>query len=151
MPSQSTSRPVSPTRLFRRGFTVIELLVTLVIMGVLVSLVISHIQEVKSRAYIDVMLSDLKNYALAEELHFDRFSTYGDTAALRSGVGFALGDRVAIDSASSDASAWYLRLIHGPSGIRCHLQTHATNTDTDNKTDCFNRVGEQVFPVPIWH
>lgn len=54
---------------FRRGFTVLEALITLTLLGIVAAFVIPRFGEVKEQAYIDAMKNDLHNLALAENEH----------------------------------------------------------------------------------
>jgi type IV pilus assembly protein PilA len=60
----------------RRGFTIIELFVVLVVLGILASLMIVHISQLKEHAYLATMQSDLRNLETAEEGYFVEFDTY---------------------------------------------------------------------------
>ena len=65
----------------RRGFTLIELLVTVVILGILASISMRVI-NVKEKAYIAAMKSDLRNLTLAQIAYFDDHFQYAPALAL---------------------------------------------------------------------
>ena len=60
----------------RAGFTIIELFMVMVVLGILAALMIEHISELKQHAYISTMQSDLRNLETAEEGYFVEFDTY---------------------------------------------------------------------------
>jgi prepilin-type N-terminal cleavage/methylation domain-containing protein len=60
----------------RPGYTLIEMLMVLIIVGILAALMVQHIEEVKQHAYIATMQSDLRNLETAEEGYFVEFDMY---------------------------------------------------------------------------
>ncbi|MEO5798460.1 MAG: prepilin-type N-terminal cleavage/methylation domain-containing protein [Gemmatimonadales bacterium] len=61
----------------RRGFTIIELLAVITIIGILVTIAFPKVQATKMRAIKASMISDLRNLVSAQEAFF---STYADYA-----------------------------------------------------------------------
>jgi len=66
----------------RRGFTLIELLIVVVIIGILASIAVSSFRTVKQKSYVSVLKSDLRNLAVAQEMHFESNRQYSDDLAL---------------------------------------------------------------------
>lgn len=54
-------------RATRRGFTLIEVLVVLVVLGILSGIAISRFVRTKESAYVASMKADLRNFALYEQ------------------------------------------------------------------------------------
>ncbi len=54
----------------QQGFTLLELLVVVAIVGILAAIGIPQYSEYKKRAFDSVALADLRNAALAEEAYF---------------------------------------------------------------------------------
>jgi prepilin-type N-terminal cleavage/methylation domain-containing protein len=60
----------------RKGFTLIELLLVVVIIGIIAALVLPKFGDVKSKAYVAAMKSDLRNLATAQEIEFEENGSY---------------------------------------------------------------------------
>ena len=70
-----------------RGFTLLELIVVVAVLGILVSIAIQQFQLHRARAVDASMRSDLKNAALAMESYYGEFLSYptSETAILMVG------------------------------------------------------------------
>src|SRR5436309_3175490 len=60
----------------RRGFTLLELLIVVVIIGILAAIAIPKFANTKEKAYLGTMKSDLRNLATAEEAFFYDSASY---------------------------------------------------------------------------
>jgi prepilin-type N-terminal cleavage/methylation domain-containing protein len=60
----------------RRGFTLIEVLIVVVIIGILAAIAIPKFSNTKSKAYAAAMKSDLRNLMTAETMYFNDSSKY---------------------------------------------------------------------------
>jgi len=74
----------------RCGFTIIELLAVMVIIGVLAAVAITRFGDSKRRAFIAAMKSDLHNIALIAETKFATENTYATMTAPRGSAGVTL-------------------------------------------------------------
>ena len=66
----------------RRAFTLIELLIVVVIIGILAAIAIPKFANTKQKAYIAAMKADLRNLVTAEESFFadsTKYTTYDTT------------------------------------------------------------------------
>jgi prepilin-type N-terminal cleavage/methylation domain-containing protein len=107
----------------RYGFTLIEMLIVVVIVGLLTAIAIPRIQTVRGRAFVATMKSDLRNFAVAEESYFYDFRNYaGDMATLRArGHGTSPGVSVLINEATP--MGWSATVSHVSTAVRCYLFT----------------------------
>jgi prepilin-type N-terminal cleavage/methylation domain-containing protein len=62
-----------------KGFTLIELLIVVVIIGILATIAIPKFQNVKEKAYIASMQSDLRILVTVQEAYFSDWVTYANT------------------------------------------------------------------------
>jgi type II secretion system protein G len=74
---------------FHRGFTLIELMIVIVILGILMGTILPRITGAQSRARDTARTADLNSISQAMELYYDDFGTYpgtvGDAVCLKSG------------------------------------------------------------------
>jgi prepilin-type N-terminal cleavage/methylation domain-containing protein len=85
MPDQSKVRARR-----RYGFTIIELLAVMVIIGVLAGVAIIKFGDSKRRAFIAAMKSDLHNIAMIAETKFASENTYATMTAPQGSAGVTL-------------------------------------------------------------
>jgi len=62
-----------------KGFTLIELLIVVVIIGILATIAIPKYQNIREKAWLAGMKSDLKNLVTAQEAYFADHVTYATT------------------------------------------------------------------------
>ena len=102
----------------RRGFTFIELLVVMVLLGALSSMAVPRFHEFKQRGFIATMQSDLGNLRIAQESYWSEHQRYAtDTAALD----LRVTSHVAITITSQEVGGGYTAVaIHsGVPGLQC--------------------------------
>jgi type IV pilus assembly protein PilA len=78
---------------FRGGFTLVELLVVVVVIGVLAAMAIPRFQTTKGKANFAALRSDLHNLGVTEESYFadhQRYSTSLDSLGARFSPGVVL-------------------------------------------------------------
>ena len=90
-----------------RGFTLLELLVVLSIVGVLTATAIPAYRDYKARSFDFRALSDLRSLTMAEEAHFIDQETYlscSNTSCLELPGLSAISDGVEISATGNDES-----------------------------------------------
>ncbi|HYK82407.1 MAG TPA: prepilin-type N-terminal cleavage/methylation domain-containing protein [Gemmatimonadales bacterium] len=84
----------------RHGFTLLELLVVVVIIGLLAAIAIPKFANSKDKAYMAQMKSDLRNLATAEEAFFYDSATYTLNFAQMNNYAASVGVTVVIREAT---------------------------------------------------
>ena len=115
----------------RRGFTLIELLIVVVIIGILASIAVSSFRNVKQKSYLAVLKSDLRNLAVAQEMHFEANRSYTDNIALlrynpTKGVNFSL---------TATATGWEAIATHNGANPRVCSMFYGDVTPTGPATN----------------
>ena len=78
-----------------RGFTLVELLIVIIIIGVLAAIAVPSITGARERAYVSEMQSDLRNGVNYQILHAaDHASGHFGTTAEIEALGYTVSDRV---------------------------------------------------------
>ncbi len=97
------------------GFSLLELLVVVAILGILVAAALPRFAEFRAAAYDSRSQQDLRNLAAAEELYRATSPTYADDTALLTGFAASEGVEVALESA--DETGFVATATH-PAGSR---------------------------------
>ena len=98
-----------------RGFSLLELLVVVAILGILIAAALPRFAEFRAAAYDSRSQQDLRNLAAAEELHRATSPAYTtDTAVLK---GFAASEGVDVAVESADETGFIATATH-PAGSR---------------------------------
>jgi prepilin-type N-terminal cleavage/methylation domain-containing protein len=100
-----------------KGFTMIELLVVVAIIGLLVAIAIPQFILYRSRSFDQQMKSDLKNAATAMESYFAEYKVYPNSVSKITAVGFRQTDGVTLSIAVPTPSSFTLTASH-PSGTQ---------------------------------
>ena len=102
----------------RSGFSLIELFVVLVVIGILVGLSIPRMHQFKHQFYITTMISDLRNLAATEEGYWSTADSYSsDFSALR----FNLTPGVWITFVQADSLGWSASATHDGDTSSCAI------------------------------
>ena len=92
----------------KQGFTLTELLIVIVILGILAALAIPKVSNMTYRSYFAAMEADLKNLASQQEIYYA--SEYSYTAE-KSDLAFISSREVSI-SVNADSEGWSATATH---------------------------------------
>lgn len=74
----------------RKGFTIIELLIVVVILGLLASIAIPKLAATKDKTKMASVRSDLRNTMTAQEAYFADYNTFGNLSQLQAASNYNL-------------------------------------------------------------
>lgn len=117
----------------RSGFTLAELLVVVVIIGILAAIAVPKFSSSKEKAYIASMKTDLRNLASVEEAFFADSARYSDDAAV---LRFRPSTGVSVPTITVGAGFWSAEVTHTLiSGRTCGIAINTTNTVVASASD----------------
>jgi len=106
----------------REGFTLIELIIVVVVIGVLAGIVIAKFVTAKEKAYVAEMKSDLRNFVLYEVIYED-----DNAGAYFSGDGTAQGFKPTPDvtvnatALAGPPPTWQATAVHAKTSTTCSI------------------------------
>jgi general secretion pathway protein G len=109
----------------RRGFTLIELMVVTLVIGILVTLAIPRLSGTKDKAKLASVRTDLRNAMTAEEAYFSTSSSYGSMADLQAASNYSLSS--GNTGTVTPAPNGYIAIINNPT-ISAGLSTCAVQS-----------------------
>jgi prepilin-type N-terminal cleavage/methylation domain-containing protein len=104
-----------------RGFTLIEMLIVLVVMGILVVVLVPRWQSARSKAMVATMKSDLHNLAMAEEAYFFDHAMYTTSVPMLTAFSSSRGVTVTINETTM--GGWSATAVHSGTSRQCFLYT----------------------------
>ena len=124
----------------RKGFSLIELLIVVVIIGILAAVAIPKFSNTKEKAYVASMKSDLKNLVSTQESYFADHSAYAPKAEIiKEPYKFVTSTGTTIDDVKGDATGWSAKVTNASAKQTCTV-FGGTGTNTDLKNDATNDV-----------
>ena len=122
------------TKKSESGFTLIELMIVIAIIGILAAIAIPQFAAYRKRSYNSAAESDLRNAATAQEAYFVDFSTYGNSLTKIYGATYGLytSDKVTLTVASGSNTNGYTMTSYHTSGSRTYTLSGPGGSITHN-------------------
>jgi len=95
-----------------QGFTLIELMVVIAIIGILAAIAIPQFNVYRVRGYNALAVSDVKNASIAQEAYYVDHRTYTSEVAMLTTFGFRQTQGVAVQIPSKDDSSYTITANH---------------------------------------
>ena len=102
-----------------RGFTLAELMVVVVVIGVLALIAIPKFASNKEKSFVAQMKSDLRNLATAEEAYFYDSTSY--TSNLAALTNFTSSQSVTLTIPEATGKGWSAEAAHNVSTKKCYI------------------------------
>lgn len=122
----------------RRAFTLVELLIVIVIIGILAAVSIPKFSHTKDVAYTGQLKSDLRNLVTAEESYFNQNGVYAsDPAALV--PAFSPSPGVTLTIVQASGSGWSATAVNTHASVTCAVffgVTAVAPATTDGQVAC---------------
>jgi type IV pilus assembly protein PilA len=111
-------------RPFRKGFTLIELIVVILVLGILSAIAIAKFVSVKERAYLASMKADLRNFALYEQNYLmDNQGSYFSGNGAAEGFTPTVGVTVTATVDPGPPPSWHATATHTKTARICTIVT----------------------------
>jgi type IV pilus assembly protein PilA len=94
------------------GFTLIELMIVIAIIGILAAIAIPNFVSYRQRAYNSSTLADLKNAMTTQEAYFVDHATYTTSMALLTAAGYSASKDVTVTITSASQTAYTMTATH---------------------------------------
>jgi prepilin-type N-terminal cleavage/methylation domain-containing protein len=140
----------APKRLSQRGFTLIEVLVVLVVIGIGAAAVyVLQFGPSEATAGVVAMQRNLETFSVLETREFEEKGRYERPEILLGRGAMALSDRVEVDSVGYAADRVYLRLRHLDTEERCSVDLSAVSENARNYRQCFGGAAPDSLERPL--
>lgn len=95
-----------------KGFTLIELMIVIAIIGILASIAIPQFSAYRTRGFNATAMSDLRNMITSQEAYFADKQTYSAAVADLSAYGFTVSNNVTASVSSATVSTYVMTAVH---------------------------------------
>lgn len=96
-----------------KGFTLIELMIVIAIIGILAAIAIPNFVSYRARSYNSAAQSDMKNAMTTQEAYYVDNETYADDTTKLTGAGYVVSKGVTLAVVSASATAYSMTSYHG--------------------------------------
>ena len=111
-------------RLSRKGFTLIELIVVILVLGILSAIAIARFVTIKESAYLASMKADLRNFALYEQNYLmDSGGSYFAGNGAAQGFVPTVGVTVTATVDPGPPPSWHAVATHNKTTRTCNIVT----------------------------
>lgn len=115
MPKDNSSSP--PQWTGNAGFTLLELMVVVIVLGILAAIAIQNVAQYRARSIDASMRSDLRNAAMAMENYYGIYFAYPTAPAALASIGFRNSNQVTL-TINLPTPATYTLTAARPSGTK---------------------------------
>ncbi|MEO8909583.1 MAG: prepilin-type N-terminal cleavage/methylation domain-containing protein [Gemmatimonadaceae bacterium] len=107
-----------------KGFTLIELIIVMVVIGVLAGIAIARFANAKEMAYVATMKSDLRNFAIYEQNYAaDNNGSYFSGDGVAAGFKHSPDVTVLATAATGPPATWSANAAHTRTPTTCSIGT----------------------------
>jgi prepilin-type N-terminal cleavage/methylation domain-containing protein len=128
---------LNPTR---RGFTIVELVMSMTIVGLLAALAVPRWARLTERSVVAAMRTDIRNLAVLQESHFYDQAVYTADLAVLGSRGFVVTAGVQLEIKEATNIGWSVSASHPNSTQECHLFVGTAapvgSATEDGRVDC---------------